>query len=914
MLKKIIPLLLLLSLLLIFFFDVIFLGKTLSTSSLLPGTSIDGPYGFSGYKPDMPFSIDIGGNAWINEPNPYIIKRTLNKGILPLWNPYEGLGMPLVGNLNTEIFNPLKIFLNLSPSPFLQDIFFLLRLFVMGIFTYLFLRELRRSYVSSLFGSSFFMLSGYSLWWINLHPLSSIMYIPAFFYFMERWKNRNDRWSPCFLAFFIAMSIFGGKIPDVLMGLSLLMLYSVLRGFAEGRLRGLILWGVRIVAVSVTGVLLASVVVIPFLELHNISSPLAKALRTGAFSHSLPLITSISLWQPLFLGSKNYFYASWLQWEPHIMLFYSGVTVLLLFLYACMNLRLIKETFPFVIFSILLFSQIYGLLPTGIIAELPVFRSMNFLKYNSMLYFSLAVISATALDNIIREKKWWLVIVLLLTMGLVFLYHHFLTDMAGEDAKPHLDSVLFFTLPGMFVFGILYYLFRNSRIVGAIFIVAMLFELFLYMPEDRPDRDFPYREPPYMGVIKEKQPYRIIGDGESIPPLVSNAFGLYDIRGVNVLIPHDYYIFFEHLLSFSVPYTNAPDPLVSATSPWADLLGVKYILSHKPLEPERLEDALNFHVKSLRWIRLFDAMLKHSIEGWATYGFSEIGNEGRFSFSFPADFKLKTRLRVTEPFIFAGFAVKDIPKGTGTRVSMAIEDKRVTELVIREDDGWRDRWVDVSPYMGRVVNLIIEGEGSDGGRVFLGNFGPSLGQEEETVLYERLLMLHKRELDFLEYRGEFEDMHVYENKNVMDRAFILHKTRQVNSLDEVIRELQAGLSFREIGLVSEMSDWSGGGFSRERVVIEKYTPREIVIDVESKGELLVLSDLYYPGWKVKVNGKKEEIVKVFGILRGVALHEGKSEVVFYYSPLSIYAGAIISITVFVLCVGFLYHTRRRDKT
>ena len=132
-------------LLVIFFHDVCFFGKTFSTSSLVPGTTPDGPYGLTGEKVSSPFSFDLSGNAWVNEPNPYIVKGVIREGSLPLWNTSEGLGMPLVANLNTEVLNPLKVFLNLHPSPVFQDIFFLLRLFIMGLFTYLFLREMNLS-------------------------------------------------------------------------------------------------------------------------------------------------------------------------------------------------------------------------------------------------------------------------------------------------------------------------------------------------------------------------------------------------------------------------------------------------------------------------------------------------------------------------------------------------------------------------------------------------------------------------------------------------------------------------------------------------------------------------------------------------------------------------------------------------
>ena len=143
----------------------------------------------------------------------------------------------------------------------------------------------------------------------------------------------------------------------------------------------------------------------------------------------------------------------------------------------------------------------------------------------------------------------------------------------------------------------------------------MLGELFLYMPKDHPDRFFPYHEPPYLELMKSQHPYRIIGDGVSLPPLVSNAVGLYDSRCMDILMPRDYYSFFEHLIGFSVPYTTDPDALVAATSPWTDLLGVRHILSAGRFNPEDLSGKLWHNTTSLRWIRLFESMVSHRIEG-----------------------------------------------------------------------------------------------------------------------------------------------------------------------------------------------------------------------------------------------------------------------------------------------------------
>lgn len=954
--------LLLAFLIIIFFHDICFFGKTLSTASLIPGTTPNGPYNFSGHRPSLPFSFDTGGDAWVNEPNPYIIRRALSEGALPVWNPREGLGSPLIANLNTEVFNPLKILLNVFPGPFLQDIFFLLRLFVMGLFTYLFLKELKLSRAASFLGASSFMLSGYSVWWINLHPLSTVMYLPAVFYFYERWSEEKDRKSPFLMSLFLSFALAAGKIPDVIMGLSLLFLYALWKGgtvtpppipplkpgegggsyegegnsIATGK-RGLSRWvvlamfkeGGRVILVVFSAILMSSVVLLPFIELYAHASPLAKAIRTGAASHAIPLVTSVSLFQPLFLGWDNYFYASWLKWTPDIILPHAGIVVTTLSIYAILHRRILKKTFPYLLFSLFIFSMVYGILPTHVISRLPVLGSIEFLKYNAMFYFSLSVMSAFAFDDLLsaggNRRKFDLSIAIVSLI--IISYFCYLYPQSPQEIRGYMTIVLVLSLLGMVAAGLVSHLSGKRTVFGISVFALLVLELFLYMPKDHPDRTDPYTEPPYLKVITGNYPYRITGGGSSVPPLVSDAIGLYDVRDISVLLPGDYYDSFENLLSFSVPQTNNPNPLFSATSPFIDLMGVKYILSRELLDHWRLEDVIRSHIASLRWIRFFDAMVAHTIKGGASYGFFNANGEERFSFFFPMKFVFETRLKMSEPFIFAGFALKDVPNDTTAKVRITVE-KRVTEFVAK-NGGWNDRWLDLTPYMGKAVTVTVEGEGSGGGNIALGDFGLSPGYRKENTLYDGLLALHKRELDSLKYKGSYEGIHIYENTNVMDRAFVLHHADVTGGPDDVIRELQGGINFREVGLVdadgykkmkasglfseneSNLPVLPPNGPASEKVSIKKYTADEISLEVESKGGLLVLSDLYYPGWRVKINGRDESVLKVFGLLRGVPIKSGRSDVVFTYRPVSLYIGIIISAVTFVLWISYLYFRKRK---
>jgi uncharacterized membrane protein YfhO len=75
----------------------------------------------------------------------------------------------------------------------------------------------------------------------------------------------------------------------------------------------------------------------------------------------------------------------------------------------------------------------------------------------------------------------------------------------------------------------------------------------------------------------------------------------------------------------------------------------------------------------------------------------------------------------------------------------------------------------------------------------------------------------------------------------------------------------------------------------------------------------VLSEPYYPGWKVRVDGNNAASHQVNYMLRAVPLPEGKHKIEFYYRPDSLIIGAIISI-ITAVCLLIVVLWRRREIT
>ena len=129
----------------------------------------------------------------------------------------------------------------------------------------------------------------------------------------------------------------------------------------------------------------------------------------------------------------------------------------------------------------------------------------------------------------------------------------------------------------------------------------------------------------------------------------------------------------------------------------------------------------------------------------------------------------------------------------------------------------------------------------------------------------------------LELREQIGETRIYENMQVLPRAWLQQEGDLVNS------EIQ-------------------------KVNITNWQPNLIEISASGPG-LLVLSEIMYPGWKVVVDGEDEQIRSVAGILRAVFLDEGDHEITFSFHPWSIQLG--LSLFIVGAFAAIIYS--QRDK-
>jgi hypothetical protein len=148
----------------------------------------------------------------------------------------------------------------------------------------------------------------------------------------------------------------------------------------------------------------------------------------------------------------------------------------------------------------------------------------------------------------------------------------------------------------------------------------------------------------------------------------------------------------------------------------------------------------------------------------------------------------------------------------------------------------------------------------------------------------------------------FKEVHVYERYHYLPRAFMVYQSRVLRDKSEIEKVLTSEEfdPFNEVILETEQSEALTEKEPRSgtdpQVRIASYDTNDITVEVDNPADgFLVLSEIYYPGWKAFVDGRETKVLKADYALRAIQLSEGKHTVRFTFDPLSFKIGALLSI-------------------
>lgn len=195
-------------------------------------------------------------------------RDSLLHGIVPLWDPYEAGGSPLLPLLTSSILSPgfLVFFIFGGGVGFTLSL--LVKLLIAGYGTYKLCRT-EMEVLPSLFGGITFMMCGFMATWLMWPTVGTAIWIPWILWGIIRFRKEKSVMTYLLLPVFVALLIFGGFPYIAFCGLALasfLIIWLIVIDSIKGDLVSGLKSGLLIFSSIIAGLGLAAIQILPFWE------------------------------------------------------------------------------------------------------------------------------------------------------------------------------------------------------------------------------------------------------------------------------------------------------------------------------------------------------------------------------------------------------------------------------------------------------------------------------------------------------------------------------------------------------------------------------------------------------------------------------------------------------------------------
>jgi len=267
-------------------------------------------------------------------PPKYLWVSVVKSFQLPLWNPFNYSGIPLLATLQSGVFYPPHALYFFLPFNMAWNWLIILHFALAGFATHLLLRYFHASVGASFLGGAIFMLSGYLVSVHNLLPyLFAAGWLPlAMIAFLRYFETRHPK-HLVLSALFLAFQFCAGAPEMVLMSITVL---SVLAAFAPSfspealtRSPPFSARAGSLGLVLVLFLLLSSVQLLPFLELERQSIRAAGLPYEEAITWSFAWRDFIQFFVPDAFGYSSSIKKYWSN-QSWLFTLYWGITPFLL--------------------------------------------------------------------------------------------------------------------------------------------------------------------------------------------------------------------------------------------------------------------------------------------------------------------------------------------------------------------------------------------------------------------------------------------------------------------------------------------------------------------------------------------------------------------------------------------------------
>lgn len=326
-------------------------------------------------------------------------------GQLPLWNPYNLTGVPHLANIFTSSFYPLNFIFLLLPFLSAWGIYIFLQPFLISLTTYLYLRNLKLSKESSLFGGIVFAFSSIVMMRLEFGMVGhAVLWFPIALLSVDKFfENKHKRWL-LIAIFSLASVLLAGYLQIAIYCYLLYGVYCLYRLREKKNLKaGLVLLSVPILAFFLSGVQS-----IPLINAVINSSRLNNYGNENFFADQffLPRERLITFLIPDFFGN----YATWNFWGKTSYYEFTGyVGIIPIFFVFYSIIKRLKNRSEIFWISVVTISFIFllknpiSLLPYKL--KIPGFSVLIPSRIIFLIDFAFAVLAAFGFDSFQNNKE-----------------------------------------------------------------------------------------------------------------------------------------------------------------------------------------------------------------------------------------------------------------------------------------------------------------------------------------------------------------------------------------------------------------------------------------------------------------------------------------------------------------------------
>ncbi len=541
----------------------------------------------------------------------------LKQGQLPKWNPYSFSGTPLLANVQAATFYPLNLLFWIFRFEMAWSILVLLQPLLSGIFTYFYLKNLRLDTRAALIGAVAFAFSGFMVAWMEWNTIGHVAsWLPLILLAKDKLIDRFSwKWTIALIFSEVSM-ILAGHLQTALYVFMFTSIYLLLRIWQKS--------GKNVYMLLKKGILFiftgAAVIVITSVQWW----PTAQFIFSSARNFDLPdwhRNDWFLPWQhlrqffvPDYFGNPatgNY----WGVWNYGEFVGYIGLIPFAFALFALLFRKDKKTKFygGFLLFTLLL------ALPT-FIAKLPYQLRLPFIstlqpsRILILADFCLIVLAALGIDLMFKQKSqvsYKNLFKLSLGLGLVFtgiwvsvlfpkqlhLSQSLVSNVEVVRRNLFLPTVLAASL--IIYAGLVFRLTKkNLYEIGTLILLFFIaFDLWRFTTKfiSFSDAKLLFPQTATISFLQQNVGANRImtTDRRLIPPNVATYYRLQSVDGYDPLYLQNYG---EIVASWT---RNLPDitpaafnRILTPEDPnvfWADLLGVKYILTLEDVEEPKLK-------------------------------------------------------------------------------------------------------------------------------------------------------------------------------------------------------------------------------------------------------------------------------------------------------------------------------------